>query len=76
VSNKHDAVGVRDTEGSVSICASADPGGGYHTLCGRSLSDDQFVEVEIADGARINCSSCKCIWREAKRFKASDFTRG
>lgn len=75
MSNKHGAVGVRSTDsGEVRICASADAGAGYGTLCCTSLNDDCFDEVEIPDNARINCPMCKSTWQLSRTFKAVDFT--
>ena len=75
--NKHGAIGVRAYDSDeVTICASADPGAGYHTLCGNSLNDSEFVEAPIADKARINCVGCKHVWNAARAFKATDFTIG
>lgn len=72
--NKHNAIGVRDTEtGDTTVCASADVGAGYSTLCGNSLNDDTMEACEISDRARITCCRCRMVWEEARRFKLSDF---
>lgn len=74
--NKHGAIGVKDVDtGEVTICAAGDPGANYHTLCGTSLNDDCFEQVDVGDGARINCQMCKQTWELARSFRASDFTR-
>lgn len=72
--NKHGGVGVRNTEsGETRVCASGDVGAGYGTLCGTSLNDDMFEEVDISERARINCPMCKSTWQLAKTFKAANF---
>lgn len=74
MSNKHGAVGAMDQEGKVTTHAAADPtGAGYGTLCGLSLSDDEFQQVDIPDSRRIDCETCKAFWQAARLFKASDF---
>lgn len=76
MSNKHGAIGVRGVDdGRITVCASADPGANYHTLCGNSLDDDMMEEVPIASNARITCCACRRVWEEAKRFKSSDFAK-
>lgn len=75
--NKHGAIGVIDVEsGRLTVCASADPGGAYHTLCGISLNDDQFEPYGIADETLINCKDCRAIWDICRTFNRRDFTRG
>lgn len=74
MSNKHGAVGAKDQEGRITAHAAADPSGaGYGTLCGLSLMDDEFQQVEIAESRRIDCEHCKSYWKAARLFKATDF---
>lgn len=74
MSNRHGAVGVRDTDtGKVTKCARSGIAN-YDTLCGNSLSDDALEEVVIHDTARINCERCKEVWMNARAFTAKDFT--
>lgn len=51
--------------------------GNSMTLCGLDGDDpggtvDQTT-VPVPRGARIDCAACYGIWREAKRYRASDF---
>lgn len=77
MSNKHKAIGVLEVHsGEITIHASAELCGNYHTLCGLSLDDSEFTPHPIAVNARIECKSCYENWKEAKKFRASNFIKG
>ncbi len=46
---------------------------GYHTLCGISLNDDAFVEVEITGKDKITCASCFRVYVSTKYLRLEDF---
>lgn len=67
-------VAARDEDGDV-IVHEAGHVAGYHTLCGLSLDDDTFQVAEARRGARINCSQCHEVWKEARGLRADDFAK-
>lgn len=49
--------------------------GGEYTLCGTAIDGDMFSVVDVPDGQKIDCKTCRHMFEDARRFRASDFQK-
>ncbi len=49
--------------------------GNYGTLCGVSTDDDMYVRIDTPAKQKINCINCVSIWKTAKEYRSSDFSK-
>ena len=69
-------IGSKEVEtGEIVFHAKAAIPGDYPTLCGVSLNDSMFEEVEAKDTQKITCTHCWALFNAAKNFKVSDFSK-